>query len=274
MVSAETLMSSTTYHASDGAAYEYWLGRWARRLAELFLDFAAFPREGNILDVGCGTGALTFAMVERWPRRQVTGIDIAPQFVEYARARRNGNSPILEVADACALPYRDGQFIGAATQFVLMFIPRPEVAVQEMKRVVRSGGTVAATLWDFRGGLVFQRMLWDTVSAIDPAARATRDRIFANPLVLPEGLSSLFRQAGLSNVERRSLTIRMDFANFEDYWQPFQGGQGPVGRYFAELTPDLKGRIKHAVRDAYCSGAPDGARSLTATAWAVRATVP
>ena len=113
-------------------------------------------------------------------------------------------------------------------------------------------------------------MLWDTASAIDPAACATRDRIFANPLVLPEGLSTLFREAGLTNVERGSLTIRMDFADFDDYWQPFQGGQGPVGRYFAELAPDLKGRIKHAVRDAYCSGAPDGERSLTATAWAVR----
>jgi SAM-dependent methyltransferase len=273
MLSAESLMSST-YYASDGAAYEYWLGRWARRLAERFLDFAAFPHEGDMLDVGCGTGALAFAMAERWPGRGVIGIDIAPRFVEYARARRPGETPILEVADACALPYRTGQFIGAAAQLVLMFIPRPELALYEMKRVVRSGGTVAAALWDFRGGLIFQRMLWDTASAIDPGAATTRDQIFANPLVLPEGLLDLFRNAGLSNVERGSLTIRMDFADFEDYWQPFQGGQGPVGRYFAELAPDLKGRIKHAVRDAYCSGAPDGARSLTATAWAVKGTVP
>jgi SAM-dependent methyltransferase len=269
----ETLMSST-YHASDGAAYEYWLGRWARRLAEPFLNFAALPDEGDILDVGCGTGALAFAMTERWPRRRVVGIDIAPSFVEYARGRRSGQTPILEVADACALPYQAGQFSAAATQLVLMFIPTPEVALQQMKRVVRSGGTVAAALWDFRGGLIFQRLLWDTAAAIDPRARATRDRIFANPLVLPEGLLTLFRAVGLSDVERSSLTIRMDFADFEDYWQPFQGGQGPVGRYFAELAPDLKGRIKHAVRDAYCSGAADGPRSLTATAWAVKGTVP
>jgi SAM-dependent methyltransferase len=258
-MSSQALLSST-YHASDGAAYEYWLGRWARRLAEPFLDFAAFPRDDELLDVGCGTGALTFAMAERWPGRRVIGIDIAPSFIEYARARRTGATPILEVADACALPYQAGHFIGAATQCVLMFIPRPDIAVQEMKRVVRSGGTVAATLWDFRGGLVFQRMLWDTASA--------------NPVVLPDGLAALVRAAGLSGVERRSLTIRMEFADFEDYWQPFQGGQGPVGRYFAELAPDLKGRIKLAVRDAYCSGAPDGARSLTATAWAVKGTVP
>src|SRR5262245_8078405 len=272
-MSAKTSMSST-YHASDGGAYEYWLGRWARRLAEPLLDFAAFHDEGDILDVGCGTGALAFAMAARWPSRRVVGIDIAPSFVEYARARRKGATPILEVADACALPYQAGQFSGAATQLVLMFIPTPEVALHQMKRVVRSGGTIAAALWDFRGGLIFQRMLWDTAAAIDPRARATRDQIFANPLVLPDGLLTLFREVGLRDVERGSITVRMDFADFEDYWQPFQGGQGPVGRYFAELAPDLKARIKHAVRDAYCSGAADGPRSLTATAWAVRGMVP
>ena len=78
----------------------------------------------------------------------------------------------------------------------------------------------------------------------------------------------------MRDVERDSLTIRMDFADFEDYWLPLQVGQGPVGSYFGKLAPDLKARIREAVRDAYCSGAPDGARSLTATAWAVRGTVP
>ena len=84
----------------------------------------------------------------------------------------------------------------------------------------------------------------------------------------------LFRDNGLRDIERQSLTIRMDFADFDDYWQPFQGGQGPVGGYFAKLAPELKARIKDAVYDAYCSGAADGPRSMTATAWAVRGAVP
>jgi hypothetical protein len=88
------------------------------------------------------------------------------------------------------------------------------------------------------------------------------------------GLVGFFREAGLAAVEEQSLTIRMDYANFDDYWQPLLGGQGPVGAYFARLAPDLKARIKEAVRDAYCSGSPDGPRSLTASAWAVRAKVP
>jgi SAM-dependent methyltransferase len=265
---------TTTYHASDGAAYEAWLGRWTRKLAEPFLDFAQFPDSGDLLDVGCGTGALTFVMAQRWPGRRVVGVDLAAPFIDYARSRSSANEPQFEVGDACALPYTGGRFAGVAAQFVLMFIPRPELALNEMVRVARPGGTLVAALWDLRGGLVFERILWDTAVAIDPGARAVRDWRFNAPTVLPDGLPRLFRHAGLEDIERASLTVRTDFADFEDYWQPLQGGQGPVGQYFRKLTPELKTRIKDAVHDAYCSGAADGERSFTATAWAVRARVP
>ena len=117
-------------------------------------------------------------------------------------------------------------------------------------------------------------MLWDTAVAIDPKARVTRDHLFANPVAIPGGLAGFFQAVGLKDVDTQSLTIRMDYENFEDYWQPFLGRQGPVGTYFANLSPALNARIKEAVRDAYCSGSPDGPRSLTASAWAVRGKVP
>lgn len=265
---------TTTYHASDGAAYEAWLGRWTRKLAEPFLDFTRFPDSGDLLDVGCGTGALTFVMAQRWSGRHIVGVDLAAPFIDYARSRNSSDQPQFEVGDACALPYVDRRFAGVAAQFVLMFIPRPELALKEICRVTRPGGTVGAALWDLRGGLVFERILWDTAVGIDPAARAVRDWRFNAPTVLPDGLTRLFRETGLEDVERASLTIRTDFQDFEDYWQPLLGGQGPVGQYFRKLTPELKAQIKDAVRDAYCSGAVDGERSFTATAWAVRARVP
>jgi len=272
---ASDALPASTYHASDGAAYDRWLGRWAERLAEALIDFAQFPGAGDLLDVGCGTGALTFALAKRWPHRRVVGLDLAEPFIAYARARPVLSSqPTFVLGDACTLPYPDGEFAGAASQLVLMFIPKPERALLEMRRVVRSGGTIAAALWDFRGGLTFQRLLWDTAAALDPEARATRNRLFSTPLVLPDGLVNLFQACALKDVERHSLTIRMEFADFDDYWQPFLGGQGPVGAYFAKLEPELMARIRHAVQDAYCCGAPDGPRSLTATAWAVRGTVP
>jgi hypothetical protein len=117
-------------------------------------------------------------------------------------------------------------------------------------------------------------MLWDTAVAIDPNARPVRNWLFANPVAIPGGLAGFFKEAGLVEVKDQSLTIRMEYANFDDYWQSFQGGQGPVGKYFTDLAPDLKERIKEAVRDAYCSGSLDGPRSLTASAWAVKGKVP
>ena len=143
-----------------------------------------------------------------------------------------------------------------------------------MRRVTRPGGTVVAAVWDFRGGLVYQRLFWDTAAGLDPQAELTRDQLFSGALAPPEGLPNLFSEAGFTDVQTDSITIRMNYANFDDYWQPLLGGQGPVGTYVARLTGEVQCRIKEAVRRAYCCGAPDGERSLTATAWAVRATVP
>lgn len=268
------LAASLSYSASDGAAYEVFLGRWTQRLATALLDFAGFPGEGDLVDVGCGTGNLALAMAARWPGRRIIGLDVAAPYVEFARARSSGDQPRFELGDACRLPYPDGAFAGAAAQLVLNFVGDAGLALAEMRRVTRRDGVLAACVWDFRGGLVFQRLFWDTAAGIDPGAAAARDRLFSGALALPEGLTTLFQAAGLGGIERQSLSIRMDYADFADYWQPLFGGQGPVGTYAAGLVPALHARIEAAVRAAYLAGAPDGPRSMTATAWAVRGMVP
>jgi SAM-dependent methyltransferase len=266
--------TASTYHASDGAAYEIFLGRWTKELAPHLLDFADFPPAGDLLDVGTGTGSLARAMATRWPSRRVIGVDVAEPYIAYARAQAKGPQPEYAIGDAAALRHGDGTFAGAAAQLVLNFVPDANAALREMRRVTRRGGTVVAAVWDFRGGLVYQRLFWDTASGIDPRAADARDRLFSGALALPDGLPKLFQDAGFADVERASLTSRMTYASFDDYWQPLLGGQGPVGTYVTGLEDDLRRRIAEAVRRAYCSGAPDGERSLTATAWAVRGIVP
>src|SRR3954465_2137646 len=142
---------ASAYHASDGAAYERFLGRWTQRLANGLLDLAAFPTTGDLLEVGCGTGSLALAMAQRWPARRVVGIDIAEPYVAFARARTSGASPGFDIGDATALPYRDGEFAGAAAQLGLNFAGEPLRALGEMRRVVRPGGVLVAAVWDFRG---------------------------------------------------------------------------------------------------------------------------
>jgi SAM-dependent methyltransferase len=258
---------ASAYTASDGAAYESFLGRWTRKLGARMVEFARFP-QGRLLDVGCGTGSLAAAMAQRGP---AIGIDVALPYVAYASVQAAG--PRFVAGEASRLPFADGAFAGAAAQLVLNFVGDPVAAVCEMRRVTRRGGVIAASVWDFRGGLVFQRMLWDTAAGIDPNAAAVRDRLFSAPLALPEGLPALFARAGVAGVETASLVVRMEYAAFADYWEPLLGGQGPVGGYAALLAPELRMRIEEAVRGAYLSGAPDGPRSLVAAAWAVRAQV-
>jgi SAM-dependent methyltransferase len=264
----------SSYHASDGAAYELFLGRWTKRLAAPLLDFAEFPPDGALLDVGTGTGSLAFAMAARWPKREILGIDIAAPYIAHAQSQTAGATPVFQLGDCTRLPCEDGSFAGVSAQLVLNFVPEPLTTVGEMKRVTKSDGIVVAAVWDFRGGLVYQRLFWDTAAGIDPQAGMARDRLFSGPLALPDGLAMLFEAAGLNQIKRSSITIRMDYANFEDYWRPLLGGQGPVGTYVAALSTELRCRIEEAVKRAYCSGAPDGERSMTATAWAVRGVVP
>jgi SAM-dependent methyltransferase len=260
------------YRASDGAAYDWFLGRWTQRLAEPFIDFAKMPADGAVLEVGCGTGSLVGRIASRVPERAVVGTDLSLPYL--VQARSNAPQGAYVVSDARKLAFRDGTFAASLAQLVLNFVPDPAAAVAEMKRVTRPGGVVAASVWDFRGGLVYQRVFWDTASGIDPAAGAARDRLFATPLATAAGLTALMTKSGLDEVTTGSLTIRMDYDSFDDYWQPLLGGQGPVGTYAAGLPEERRALVRERVRLAYLAGGADGPRSMTATAWAVRGRVP
>jgi SAM-dependent methyltransferase len=272
-VTAVPIPRASIYRASDGAAYERFLGRWSRLLALPLVDFARVAEDGPVLDVGCGTGSLALALAEG-RRDRVAGIDIALPYITFARSRQNGAGVDFVVGDACRLPYGDRGFAAAVAQLSLNFVPDSQLALREMRRVVRPGGVVAAAVWDFRGGLVFQRLFWDTAAGLDPAAGAARDRLFSSPLAVPDGLPLLWREAGLGAIERGSITIRMEYADFADFWEPLLGGQGPVGAYVTSLAPEQRSIIEERVRLSYLSGMPDSPRSMTATAWAVRGTVP
>lgn len=263
------MSTTSTYRANDGAAYERFIGRWSRRVADCIAETIAFPDDGALLDAGCGTGSLAAALKVRHPDRRIVGIDVAEPYLAFARTRPDLGSVEFLKQDAQEISFADNSFDGAGALIALNFMADPLKAAREMVRVVRPGGTMVAAAWDFRGGLVYQRLLWDTAAALDPVAAKTRDKIFSNPLALPDGMANLWRAAGLARVERQSLTVRMDFANWDDYWQPLLGGQGPVGGYVAALEPDLQARVCDAVRDAFLSGDGDGPRSLTATSWVV-----
>src|ERR1700682_1588575 len=259
---------SSTFAASDGNEYEIQMGRWSRRLAEPFLDFAGTVDDEDVLDVVCGTVNLAFAIAQRVNVKSIKGIDFSAAYVENARGHNRSPQITFEVGDATALPYDDSSFDRVLSMLVLFFIPDAKKAVSEMKRVARSGSTVAATLWDARGGMMINRMFVDTAAVLDTRANELRARAFTRPLRHPGDLGRAWRDAGLRDVKEATLIIRMEFENFDDYWRPYMGGQGPYADYVSKPKPDEQATLKHHLQRAYFDGEPDGYRSYAAVAGA------
>lgn len=264
------MVSSSTFTATDGDAYEQQMGRWSRRLAQQFLDFARLDGDGRILDLGCGTGSLTRALVGRLAASRIVGLDVSAAYVDHARRQITDPRVEFQVGDACAMPFPDSSFDGVLTMLVLPFVPDTAAAVSEMRRVARPCAVVAAAAWDVRGGWVAQRMFLDTAAMIDPGADALRARNCTRPMMRPGELAAAWRDAGFLDIRATALTIRMEYADFEDYWAPYVGRQGPAADYVAGLDAAVSARLREHVRRAYMDGEPDGPRSYAATAWAVR----
>src|SRR6516162_1931294 len=147
------------------------MGRWSRRLAPLFIEHAGITAGENVIEVGCGTGSLTFALLQRAALARLTAIDHSEIYLAAAKAKNNDPRISLERGDGCALHFPDASFDRALSMLVLpSVLPEPELMVAEMRRVTRPGGVVAAAFWDSPGGSPSQRMLWDTAAALDEAA--------------------------------------------------------------------------------------------------------
>ncbi len=264
---------SSTYTATDAAAYERLMGRWSPLLAEELIEFAGLAPGDAVLDLGCGTGSLALALAGRQEPRRILGVDLAEPYIAYAGGRLRDPRLAFERGDATSLNFPDGSFDRSFSLLALNFIPDPARAIAEMRRVTRAGGVVAAAVWDFAGGLTYQRIFWDTAAALDPDAERARARHFASRLTGPGELEAAFRDAGLRGVAAGSLTIRMEYASFDDYWRPIADAQGPVGDYVKRLPPARLRALAEALERAYCCGRPDGLRSMTASAWAAKGIV-
>ena len=249
------------FSASDG--YERFMGRWSRRLAPLFVTFAGITEGDRVLDVGSGTGALS-AAAAAIESVQVTGIERSAVYVAYAREHVDGR---FEVGDALALPFSDDAFDRALSMLVLNFVPDPAAALQQMIRVTRPCGVVAAAVWDYGDGMQMLRTFWDAAVALDPDAAPRDERHM--PLCTHGALAELWRMHGLQDVDEQPLTIEMKFASFDDYWQPFLCGQGPAGVYVSSLAESAR----HALESRLHERLGDAGFRLKARAWAVRGNV-
>jgi SAM-dependent methyltransferase len=249
-----------------GNAYEPYVGRWSRVVAGEFVPWLRVAAGAAWLDVGCGTGALSHTVVQAADPAVVVGIDPSVGFLAHARAKLAGGARFA-AADARRLPAGDARFDAVVSGLVLNFVPDPGQAVREMARVARPGGRVAAYVWDYAGRMELIRHFWDAAAAIDPAAvELDEGRRFG--LCQPEPLARLFQEAGLDEVEVRSIEVPTRFRDFDDYWSPFLGGQGPAPGYAMSLDEPRRVALREELRRRLpVTG--DGSIPLVARSWAV-----
>jgi SAM-dependent methyltransferase len=262
-------MSEAPSQFADGKAYERLMGRWSQVAGATFLDWLGLPPGLKWLDVGCGNGAFTETLIAKAAPSEVTGIDPSEGQLAYARTRPGTKLAKFQAAGAQDIPFADNSFDAAVMPLVISFVPDPVKAVAEMKRVVRSGGTVGAYMWDVQGGGL----------PLEPIRAAMRSmgEDEANPpgyaASREDTMRTVWQQNGLTSIETRVIRIRISYTDFDDFWGANSVPVGPSGNAIAKLSPAKKEELKALLRERLPK-APDGSISYEPYANAVKGRVP
>jgi SAM-dependent methyltransferase len=255
-----------------GDAYEAYVGRWSRRVAAEFVRRLDVPAGRRWLDVGCGTGALTATVLMTAAPAHILGVDPSAGFLTAARDRGTDRRAAFSVGDARSLPLPARRFDVVVSGLAINFVPEPHLAAAEFARVAVPGGVVAAYVWDYAEGMAMMRHFWDAAAELDPAA-VDLDEGRRFPLCRPEALRRLWSGAGLDEVVVTSIEVPTVFGDFDDFWAPFLGGQGPAPGYVMSLSEERRRALAKLLRSRLPAN-PDGAIPLTARAWVVQGTAP
>jgi SAM-dependent methyltransferase len=255
---------------AKGDAYERYLGRWSARVAPKFVRWLGAPEGAAWLDVGCGSGALSRAILDADGSSKVSvcGVDPSSGFVQTAQALSADPRARFRVASAEELPFGAGEFGLVVSGLVLNFLPDPVAGLREMARVCGFEGTVAGYVWDYTGEMWLLRHFWETVFDLVPDAREL-DEVRRFAACRPEPLRELFGAAGLVGIEVTALDDAARFSDFEDYWGPFLAGQGAAPSFVVSLPEATREALGVALRQRLPVGA-DGTIALPLRVWAIR----
>jgi SAM-dependent methyltransferase len=252
-------------------AYEAIMGRWSSPSARVVLEWLALPPGLAWLDFGCGTGALTRAILETANPREVLGVDPSAEFLGLAAEQISYQGVRFAIGNAHALPADDDSFDVTISGLVMSFVPDPRTAIVEMARVVRRGGTVASYIWDVEDEQQFTRPFWKAAMEVDPAVSALDPRTQFT-LGGIDALSELWMTAGLEDVSAADIAMPTVFRDFGDYWQPcLLDGSTPIQKYARSLSADQQTALREQLR-AVLPIAADGSISLLGHLAVVRGT--
>lgn len=253
--------------ASD--AYEPYVGRWSRLVAPQFVAWLGATSGLDWVDVGCGTGELSNAIIRTAAPRSLRGVEPSEAFIATARQRLGSDRVTFTLGDAQHLPFEDQSADVLVSGLVLNFVPDVHAALAGFARVTRPGAVVAAYVWDYAAGMQMMRHFWDAAAELDDSAKALDEGRRCTVCGADE-LRALFAGAGLQRVEARAIDVPTVFADFDDYWTPFLAGGAPAPRYAASLSEERRSELRERLQQRLPAAA-DGSIALTARAWAVKA---
>jgi SAM-dependent methyltransferase len=241
-------------------AYDRFMGRYSVPLAPQLAEFAEIAAGRRVLDVGCGTGALTAELVRRVGADAVSAVDPSEPFVTAARERHPGVDVLCSTAER--LPYADDSFDAALAQLVVHFMADPVAGLRELARVTRKHGVVAACVWDHGSGQGPLSLFWEAARGLDSGVED--ESLLAG--ARQGHLAQLFADAGLHDVEESTLSVSVEHPSFEEWWEPFTLGVGPAGDHVAGLDAERQARLRERCRELL----PLPPFVVTARAWAAR----
>lgn len=247
--------------------YERYMGRWSRPVADKFIKWLYPESHRRWLDVGCGSGSLTDTILRECNPSEMIAVDLSVAYVNEMQ-RRHGQRVVCRVGDGATLPVANNSIDFAVSGLVLNFIHDPLHALLEMKRVLGQGGMVAAYVWDYAGTMDMVNRFWDAANYLKPESSMQHEAKRFSEWT-DKKLADYFSVAGLADVEVAGIVVETVFNNFDDYWTPFLGGQGPAPTFVANLTEDERQALRELLAEQVQSSS-DGLVRMTARAWAAK----
>jgi SAM-dependent methyltransferase len=250
---------------NDAVGYETYVGHWSRTVAPDFLDWLAPATGLRWLDVACGTGALTSAIVRCWDPDEVVGVDASASYLSSARGHCHDPRIRLVIGDANLLSFPSTRFDVAVSGLALNFIAF-ERALAEQHRVVRPGGVIAAYVWDYAGKYEFARRFWDAALSIDSRAAAYDPGRKAR-ICREDNLREALVAVGCAEVETYVIDHTGEFPSRGAYWHAFDARQGSTYDYLSLLTREERARLQASL---FSTMEPQGPVKLKIRALAVK----
>ena len=254
----------------DAAGYERFMGQWSRAIGMVFLDWIAPSAGARWLDIGCGTGVFTKLVLDTASPATIVAIDPAQTQIDHAcKQEAMAGQVEFRIAGAQDLPFPERDFDVVVAALVINFVPDRARALKEMHRVCRSGGTVAAYVWDFAAE---RSMAWPLVRAMKQSG-VECPRFPGQDDSSVAALHSLFEHAGFREITTRSIEVTMAFPSFDELWRSQAPPFSSHGRVIAAQPEAVRKQIIDALR-LLLPVQPDGGVAVHARANAVKALTP